>query len=55
MAVAKSPKLDTVGQRLRAVGVLFAIRFWRFLECNRLLIAGLGDETSAKNAPAKKG
>jgi hypothetical protein len=55
MAVAKSPRRNTVGQRLGAIGVLFAIRFWRFLECNRLLIAGLrGDGSSAKSTPARK-
>ena len=39
VVVAKSPKLVGVAQRLGAIGVLFAIRFWRFLECNRLMIA----------------
>jgi glycosyltransferase involved in cell wall biosynthesis len=35
--VATSSKLDTVEQRLGAIGVLFRIRFWRFIEANRLL------------------
>ena len=35
--VATSSKLETVEQRLGAIGVLFRIRFWRFIEANRLL------------------
>ena len=38
VAVARSNKLQNVEQRLKAIGVLFRIRFWRFLECNRLLL-----------------
>ena len=36
--IARSEKLDGPGQRIKAVGVLFGIRFWRFIECNRLLL-----------------
>ena len=36
-SVATSSKLETVEQRLGAIGVLFRIRFWRFIEANRLL------------------
>ena len=36
-AVATNSKLETVEQRLGAIGVLFRIRFWRFIEANRLL------------------
>ena len=36
--VVRSTKLNGPGQRLRAIGVLFGIRFWRFIECNRLLL-----------------
>jgi len=36
--VARTNKLDNVEQRLNAIGVLFRIRFWRFVECNRLLM-----------------
>ena len=35
--VATTSKLETVEQRRGAVGVLFRIRFWRFLEASRLL------------------
>ncbi len=35
--VVRSKKLDGPGQKWRAIGVLFGIRFWRFIECNRLL------------------
>jgi cellulose synthase/poly-beta-1,6-N-acetylglucosamine synthase-like glycosyltransferase len=38
VAVARSNKLQNVEQRLKAIGVLFGIRFWRFIECNRLLL-----------------
>ena len=37
MAVATTFKLETAEQRLGAIGVLFRIRFWRFIEANRLL------------------
>jgi len=40
IAVARSEKLDTVEQRAKAIGVLFRIRIWRFIECNRLLLRG---------------
>jgi glycosyltransferase involved in cell wall biosynthesis len=36
--VARSKKLETVQQRLMAIGILFRIRFWRFVEANRLLL-----------------
>lgn len=36
--VVRSNKLDGAVQRLKAIGVLFGIRFWRFFECNRLLL-----------------
>ena len=39
--VVQSTKLHGPGQRLKAVGVLFGIRFWRFIECNRLLVKAL--------------
>ena len=38
VAVARSNKLENAEQRLKAIGVLFRIRFWRFIECNRLLL-----------------
>lgn len=38
VVVVKSPKLDTYGLKLKAIGVLFRIRFWRFVEGNRLLL-----------------
>ena len=54
-AAAKSDKLDTAGQRLKAIGVLFAIRFWRVIECHRLLLADLfGGGAPAKDALAKR-
>jgi glycosyltransferase involved in cell wall biosynthesis len=37
VAVARSNKLENAEQRMKAIGVLFRIRFWRFIECNRLL------------------
>jgi glycosyltransferase involved in cell wall biosynthesis len=36
--VARSNKLRSGGERVKAIGVLFRIRFWRFVECNRLLL-----------------
>jgi glycosyltransferase involved in cell wall biosynthesis len=36
--VVRSDKLETTGQRLKAIVVLFRARFWRFIECNRLLL-----------------
>jgi len=38
VAIARSNKLQNMEQRLKAIGVLFRIRFWRFIECNRLLL-----------------
>lgn len=38
IVIVRSDKLDAPGLRLKAIGVLFGIRFWRFLECNRLLL-----------------
>ncbi|MGO9421549.1 glycosyltransferase [Roseiarcus sp.] len=38
--IAQTPKLDSLDQRLMAIGVLFRIRFWRFIESNRLLLKG---------------
>jgi len=38
IVVARSNKLQSVEQRLIATGVLFRIRLWRFIECNRLLL-----------------
>ena len=38
VAIVRSTKLDSSRQRLKAIGVLFGIRFWRFIECNRLLL-----------------
>ncbi len=54
--VATTAKLDTVGQRLKAIAVLFAIRVWRFVECNRLLLADVagGGGVCSKGAPAKE-
>jgi GT2 family glycosyltransferase len=53
-AATTTNKLQTPGQRIQAIAVLFAIRFWRFAECNRLLLADIvGGGASAKDAPAK--
>ncbi len=38
VAIARSKKLQNVELRLKAIAVLFRIRFWRFIECNRLLL-----------------
>ena len=38
VAAARSKKLDNDRQRLMAIGVLFRIRFWRFLEAARCLL-----------------
>ena len=40
VAIARSNKLENAEQRLKATSVLFRIRFWRFIECNRLLWKG---------------
>lgn len=39
VTIVRSSKLDGQAERIRAIGILFRIRFWRFLECNRLLLA----------------
>jgi glycosyltransferase involved in cell wall biosynthesis len=52
--IVRSPKLDTVGQRFKAIAVLFAIRFWRFAECNRLLLADIFGGGAPADAPAKE-
>jgi cellulose synthase/poly-beta-1,6-N-acetylglucosamine synthase-like glycosyltransferase len=36
--VLRSTKLQGARQRLSAIAILFRIRFWRFLECQRLLL-----------------
>jgi hypothetical protein len=36
--IVRSEKLDSFGQRLGAIAVLFRIRLWRFLEAQRLLM-----------------
>jgi GT2 family glycosyltransferase len=36
--IMRSDKLDNLRQRLEAIGVLFRIRWWRFLEAQRLLL-----------------
>ena len=38
VTVARSQKLENAEQRMKVIGVLFRIRFWRFIECNRLLL-----------------
>ena len=38
ISIVRSAKLDGPEQRMKAIGVLFRIRAWRFLECNRLLL-----------------
>ena len=40
--IVRSRKLDGPSQRLKAIGILFAIRFWRFIECIRLLLKQRG-------------
>jgi glycosyltransferase involved in cell wall biosynthesis len=36
--IVRSAKLTSREERIKAIGVLFRIRAWRFLECNRLLL-----------------
>jgi GT2 family glycosyltransferase len=50
--IARSKKLVGVEQRLKAVAILFGVRFWRFIECNRLL---LGRETVSHANDASNG
>jgi glycosyltransferase involved in cell wall biosynthesis len=50
-AAATTEKLDTGGERLKAIGVLFAIRFWRFGDCIRVMLAS----DPGGGATAKKG
>jgi GT2 family glycosyltransferase len=55
MTAATTRKLDTAEQRLKAIAVLVASRFWRFGECNRLLLADLfGGGAPARGTPAKE-
>jgi hypothetical protein len=36
--IVRSAKLNSPEERVKAIGVLFRIRAWRFLEWNRLLL-----------------
>ncbi len=55
VTAATTDKLDTAGQRVKAIAILFAIRSWRFVECNRLLLADiLGGGAPRKGASAKE-
>jgi hypothetical protein len=36
--IVRSAKLNGPDERIKAIGILFRIRVWRFLECNRLLL-----------------
>jgi glycosyltransferase involved in cell wall biosynthesis len=36
--VLRSPNLDRLGDRLKAIGVLFRIRCWRFIESHKILL-----------------
>ncbi len=38
LVIARSQKLSNARDRLKAIGVLFRVRVWRFVECNRLLL-----------------
>ena len=40
VTILRSPKLDGLGIKLAAVGILFRIRLWRFIESYRLLLQG---------------
>ena len=40
LEVARSDKLRNARTAVMAIAVLFRIRFWRFVECNRLLLRG---------------
>ena len=35
--ILRSPKLGRIEQRLKAIGILFRLRWWRFIECHRVL------------------
>jgi glycosyltransferase involved in cell wall biosynthesis len=37
VSILRSPKLERFSDKLKAIGVLFRIRFWRFLESHRIL------------------
>jgi len=41
MNVLRSPRLVGLGNRLNAIGILFRIRWWRFVESHRVLIGDL--------------
>jgi hypothetical protein len=45
----RSPKLQDAPQRLSAIAILFRIRFWRFLECQRLLLVERGSVKQMRN------
>ena len=37
--ILRSTKLDRVESRLKAIAILFRLRWWRFIECHRVLFA----------------
>ena len=47
ISIVRSAKLTSWEERVKAIGVLFRIRVWRFLECNRLLLT----ESARNRAP----
>ena len=49
--IARSAKLSGPEQRMKATGVLFGIRAWRFVECNRLLLGEVSRNRHPQAAP----
>ena len=52
ISIVRSPKLNSLEERRKAIGVLFRIRVWRFLECNRLLLTEPSRKTRSVMAPS---
>jgi hypothetical protein len=42
VVVIKSPKLTRADAKAKAIVVLFLIRWWRFVECHRVLLSRIG-------------
>jgi glycosyltransferase involved in cell wall biosynthesis len=50
VSIVRSAKLNSPEERMKAIGVLFRIRVWRFLECNRLLLTESSRHRPQRNA-----
>ena len=52
--VLRSTKLQGARERLTAIAILFRIRFWRFLECQRLLLTSAPSHVRVRQAKGER-